>query len=197
MITMFNRDHDWLAVKEDVVLTPAIEKSIGRVRVHFALHQHRAYVTSGLRTPEAQIYDAISSNAAKGGIMELYPEWKAGLSGRWLPDAKSKTPEGEMFWWQRTWSKLLNLGFIVNPPIAAVCLYNSFRDNGSNRKGVVINATPHASGLAYDIGGGTDHRPNDEYAILLQAQKDPSTLITSMTLETMNNCVHVNIRKDG
>lgn len=190
---MIDRLDDWLVINDNVELTPAIEKSILAVRPHFALHQHKAYVTSGLRSPERQVFDAIYSNSIRAKLDMVYPEFRTGLSGHWLIDKKVSTPEGQLFWWQRTWSKLLNCGYIVNPPIDAVCLYHSFRDNGTDRKGVVIHASPHSGGRAYDIGGGSDRKPNDEYAILLEAQKDPLCRITSLTLETMNNCVHVNV----
>lgn len=190
----FKRYDDWLEVDVTIELTPAIEASIEGIRPHFALHQKRATVTSGYRSPTDQVFGAIYKNAVKGKIEGVYPEFKQGLSGNWLVDRKVRTPEGEIYWWQRTWSLLLNHGFIVNPACDALCLYDSFRDDGSNRKGTLIHTTPHATGLAYDVGGGADRRPNDEYAILLEAQKDPASRIRSMTLETMNNCVHVNVR---
>ena len=190
----FSREDNWLAVQKNVELNERIEESIAAVRPHFARANHKATVTSGYRSPHTQVFQAILPNAKKAHIDTLFPEFVQGIAEQWQVGKKVDTPEGNLYWWHRTWSRLLNKNYIVNPPLESVCLYNSFRADGSNRKDTLIRQTPHSRGSCYDIGGGKNYSPNDEYAILLQAKQDPATLIVGMMLETMNDCVHVDIK---
>ena len=192
----FERKHKWLSVREGVILSPYTEASIKAVRKYFEKAQHQTEVTSGQRSPEHQVWDAILPIARREGIEKLYSEFMPGIVGTWLVNKKVQTAEGLLFWWQRTWSEELWRKYIINPPIDAVCLRNYFRPGSNeNMKGKIISGTPHAKdpGSCYDIGGGKDHNPNDEYAILLEAAKDEKCRIKSMTLETTNGAVHVNV----
>jgi hypothetical protein len=84
---------------------------------------------------------------------------------------------------------LLNIGVIINPPLAAVCLMDYKGSDGKNRKGKVINQTPHARGISFNVGGGANG-PQDEYAILSQAVKDKVSGLGSVMLERNNNACH-------
>lgn len=196
----FERKDDWLSVKNGVVLTPALEESIVCVRQYFAKHKHKAFVTSGVRDPDSQLKNILLYAKAKG-IYDSYPEWIDGIKNKLKWDAKVPASQeivsafklSEVYWWQRTWSHLLHLNVIINPCIASMCLMDSKRGDGSNRKGSVIPASPHFSGRSWDVGGG-DGGAQKEYDILAEAKKDPKSRIIKLTLEVQNNAVHVDIK---
>ena len=68
----FNVQDPNLSVRSTVVLNQKIEDSITAVRPLFATLPSE--VTSGIRTPEAQLHDAILYYAQKEGIANLFPE---------------------------------------------------------------------------------------------------------------------------
>jgi hypothetical protein len=193
---MFDKKDDYLEVLDAVVLTAAIEDSITAVRPYFEKAGLKAFVTSGKRDPSDQLR-IIRDYSINKKIRGLYPEFSQGLFLNWSLDKKVKFQidgvDREIFWWQQTWSKLLNIGVLINPPITAECLMDSLRANGTNRKNCVIPASSHFSGKAWDIGGGDDHNPTNEYQVIEEAKKDQNTRIFSLTLERENNCIHINI----
>jgi hypothetical protein len=90
--------------------------------------------------------------------------------------------------WQPAWSRLLEIGVIINPPLAAAALFDYIRD-GVNKKGQIIGASPHFAGHAFDIGGGPDGI-DDELRIVTKAMPDIQAL-THIVVERENNCLHV------
>jgi hypothetical protein len=196
-------DDQYVPIRVGVILNDMLEAGITRVRLNFAVHQTYAEISSGVRDPEAQVYDAILPNARKAGIENLFPEFVNGRTSHAASDGLIVAPDEiftafglhQIFWWQRTWSKLLGENYIVNPAYDAVCLENSIRPDGTNRKGTVIHQSPHTRGTAVDYTTSSigNNSINDVHAVLIDAAKDPLCKIKALTFELQNHCVHSDI----
>jgi len=178
-------DNKWLIVQDSVVLTPVIEPVIVALDKYFEEANHKAYVTSGLRDSKDQLR-IIKGYLVRKGLDKKYPEAMS-------CDVNDKLPNGD-YVWQMAWSNLLNINVIINPPLPATVLMNYIRGT-VNRKGKVIGSSPHAPGLALDIGGG-GNGINDELAIILKAMKDKKIPgLRGYLAERENNCLHVDCQK--
>lgn len=173
-------DNKWLIVQPNVVLTPIIEPIIVKLDKYFEEAKLKAYVTSGLRSPIDQLR-VIRGYLKKKGLDSKYPE-------AMTCELNDKHVDGT-YVWQLGWSSLLNAGIIINPPLKAKVLMNYIR-NGVNKKGQVINQTPHSTGTALDIGGGANGI-HDELAVLTKAHKDLK--FKQLLAEHDNNCVHIGV----
>lgn len=177
---MINR---FLLIKDDVILTEHIRPVIERLDPFFEAHKLTAWVTSGLRRPEDQL--RIIRNELN----------RRGLSGEYqqaFEDIGVKIGYGdqEVYAWQPAWSKLLSLGFVVNPPYPAIALMDYFRPGSTeNRKGKLIGDSPHIRGTAFDIGGGKDGVTNE--AQVLERAKGNVTGLKGYLIERNNNAIHV------
>jgi len=167
--------NEFLTLGKDVVRSKVTDVVICKLDKYFKQYNHEAIVTSIVRTPEKQL-SIIVDYCIKYGVP---------VSTDWDVDKKI----GEYYCWQKSWSRLLNLGVIINPPYAAVCLEDYYK-NGVNKKGQVINPSPHFFGKAFDIGGGINGI-NDELEIISYAMgQDKNLGILKIVLERANNCVH-------
>src|SRR6188768_326579 len=135
---MVSPGNKWLLLKNSVKLTEHIDPVIHALDEYFKEANLVAYVTSGLRGPEDQLR-IIRNEIVRRAIQ--------GYSDIFDPDALNKKiqyEEREVYAWQPAWSKLLSLGFIVNPPYPAVVLLDYFRPGSTtNRKGQLIGDSPH------------------------------------------------------
>jgi len=178
------KDNKWLVVKEGVVLTPIIEPVIAALDAYFERHKLKAFVTSGLRDADDQLR-VVRSYLTRKGLNQKYPE-------AMLCNVGDKNADGT-YVWQMAWSNLLNVGVIINPPFRAVCLMNYVR-NGVNKKGQWIGQTPHASGTAFNVGGG-NNGIMDELAVLNEALKEKKIPgLKSFLAERENNALHCDCR---
>lgn len=180
----------WFVVNKDVALTETIDTVITRLDGYFRDKECVSYVTSGKRLPEDQLR-IIKNYAKQFGVDKEFPEIVNS-------DVHYKISYGteEIYAWQRAWSRLLNKGVVINPPIEAVCLFDYYK-NGVNKKGQLIPPSSHFYGGAFDIGGkgGDDPTPSDELEIISGAMAQDSGLgIKSFLLERANNCLHVNCK---
>lgn len=181
---MTAKDNKWLVVNPGVVLTPTIEPVIIALDEYFGRHQLKAFVTSGLRDADDQLR-VIRSYLVKKGLNTKY-------QNAMLCKVTDKESDGT-YVWQMAWSNLLNVGVIINPPIAAKCLMNYVR-NGVNKKGSTIGQTPHASGTAFNVGGG-NNGIMDELAVLNEALKEKKIPgLKSFLAERENNALHVDCK---
>ncbi len=180
---MSSANNQWLIVKPGVVLTPVIEPVIIALDKFFEQAKLKAYVTSGFRDAENQL-EVIRGYLVKKGIAKQYPQAMAGR----VDDFEF----GE-YSWQMAWSHLLNLGVIINPPVAAKCLMHTTFDK-VDRFGKVINQTPHAKGTAFNIGGG-GNGVADEEAVLKIALATKIPGLGSFLVERENNAIHCNCIK--
>jgi hypothetical protein len=184
------KNNVFLKVKPGVVLTPVIEPVICEMESDFKKANLYAFVTSGLRDAYSQL--AIVKKYLKvKGLDKLYPETMACTNPTDM--------YGGHYVWQLAWSHLLNVGVIINPPLAAVCLMDYYGPNGkgSNRKGKVIGQTPHAKGISFDIGGagGEDSTIKDELVVVKAAFKRKLKGMISFLPEHNNNAIHIDCKK--
>lgn len=178
---MKSHENKWLIVRPHVILTEQIDPVILALDENFKKANLRSYVTSGLRKPEDQLR-IIQGELTRRGLAQHYQEAFDLITG------KTKYEGVEVYNWQVGWSKLLSVGFIVNPPYAAKCLTDYYRPGSSeNKKGQFIGQSPHTKGTAFDIGGGQDGLDN-ELAIVRSAK---IAGLKGYLLERNQNCLHV------
>lgn len=184
-------NNKFLRLKPGVVRTLSTDIVIVKLDPYFEEKNQTAYVTSIRRLPEDQLR-IIQSYARQYGVDKEFPEViNCEVNSKIIVNTK------EVYKWQRAWSRLLNKGVIINPPIAAECLFDYYK-NGVNKKGEIIQPSTHFYETAFDIGGmgGEDKTPNDELEIISGAMaQDPNLGITSFLLERNNNCLHINVKK--
>jgi hypothetical protein len=177
----------FLLVKDNVVLTEHITPVIQRLDSFFAAHKLTAWVTSGLRRPEDQLR-IIRNELNRRGLSGDYQQAFEDIG------AKIMYEDTEVYAWQPAWSKLLSIGFVVNPPYPAVALMDYFRPGSDkNKKGTMIGDSPHIRGTAFDIGGGKDGVANEAMAIQ-QAMGNVKGL-KGYLIERNNNAIHCDVHQ--
>jgi len=98
-----------------------------------------------------------------------------------------------VYGWQLGWSKLLNIGVIVNPPYPAKVLLDYYRRGSKeNRKGTVIGVSPHFKGTAFDIRGGKNLQEKSD---VIKNSMGKVAGLKGYLIEPKNNCVHVDCEK--
>lgn len=180
---MTSTANKFLLIKQSVVLTEHITPVIEALDKYFEEARLIAYVTSGLRSPEDQL--RIIQNQLKArGLDKYYPEAFGHIGGKYIF-------QGQSVWnWQPGWSKLLSVGFIVNPPYPATVLMDYYRPGNSvNKKGQLIGDSPHTRGLAFDIGGAQDGVVNE--AQVIEKAKGKVKGLKGYLVERNNNAIHV------
>lgn len=129
--------------------------------------------------------------------------------------------------WQRLWSLLLNKfsttggkqGAKINPPYAAVCLYDYFRSPGENMKGKLIQPSPHIKDVpsaddiekgafkpcpidfSQHVDGGVNIGLVEEIMKTAKAELERRAReeafigprIRNITVEPANGCVHIDL----
>lgn len=176
-------ENKFLIVNKGVVLTPTIEPVIVELDEYFKAANKVAYVTSGLRNPEGQLKIIRGYLEGKG--------LKAAYNDTFIHEVDKKIHDstfGEIYAWQLGWSKLLNIGVIINPPMASACLLDYIR-SGVNKKGTIIQGSPHFKGTAFDIGGGVNGIA-DETLIIQKAIQDKLPGLINVLPERENNANH-------
>jgi len=188
---MTAKDNKFLKVRDGVVLTPVIEPVIIALDKYFEKANCIAWVTSGLRSADDQLR-IIRNELIKRKLDVKYSDAiSKGVNDKIIHDGKS------IYAWQLGWSALLNAGFIVNPPMPAICLMD-YISNGVNKKGMLINASPHFNGTAFNVGGGPDGISGtviNELAIIQKALNDKLKGLKSILAERNNNAIHCNCYK--
>ena len=83
---------------------------------------------------------------------------------------------------------------IYRSPEQQLQVIKDYIKNGVNKKGQIISASPHQTGLAFDIGGSLNGI-NDEVEVVSIAIANDTTLgIISIVIERANNCLHINCK---
>lgn len=186
-------ENKWLKVNEGVVLTPIIEPVIISLDKEFEKAGQVAYVSSGLRNPLSQL-NTIRKYLRVKGLDQKYP-----IAMACMVEERIDWGGKNMYAWQPAWSKLLNLGVIINPPMRAEVLFDYYhpKDPNTNRKGRMINGSPHFRGTAFDIGGklGDDVTIQDELPIVMAAFKKGIPGMVNVLPEHNNNAIHIDCCK--
>lgn len=173
-------DNKYLKPNKDVVLgKPETSRLICLLDPYFGQKNVVAFVTSILRDPKKQLEIIIS-----------YAK-KLNLPVNFTSDDVNKK-ENEYYVWQSTWSKLLNRGIIVSPPIPAICLEDYYVGK-ENRKGKLINASPHFTGYAFDISGNNLNKIVEVLEFSKENNNEIKKLMKKYLIEHNNNCVHVDV----
>ena len=174
--------NEFLIVKTSVVLTDRIDIVIADLDSFFKAAGLTAFVTSGLRDAKHQ-HTLIKNALINNNLDELYPEAFQNLEDR-------ITYQGQtIYCWQPGWSKLLNIGYIINPPLPAKCLMDYYHQGSSvNKKGSIISQSPHFAGGAFDIGGGKDGITNE--AMVIETAMGKVKGLKGYLLERNNNAIH-------
>lgn len=168
-----------LTLASGVILSPASTRTALAMDPFF--DGEPSVITSGDRSPEHQLR-IIADKIVRHGLDKKDALWQEFVGN--APDLKVKVDGQEMFWWQPGWSKVLEIGDIVNPPLPAVSL-------GSYKPGKLIGISDHMKRIALDIGGG-----NNLLNKVLRVQKavDAGTCwIAYFKQEPVNNAVHVGV----
>ncbi len=177
------KNNKFLIVRPGVILTPIITPVILSLEQYFKEANKISYVTSGKRNPEDQLR-IIRGYIESKGLKDEFPE----AFGKKVEEKFTHPKYGAIYTWQLGWSKLLNIGVIINPPSTAACLLDYIK-NGVNKKGAILNGSPHFNGNCFDVGGG-DNGVADETAILQKALKDRVPGLMNILSERENNACH-------
>lgn len=175
---------EWLDLNPDVRLTPTLENGLPMLDPFF--DNLPTLITSGYRSSRDQvevILQLAKSNGLYGNFTELREFKDSDPAVKFPFDSKE-----QIYWWQRAWSKLLENGVIVNPPLMATCLYDYIRSSGENMKGKVLQPSNHSQGNAVDLSA---KEQMDEKVQRLESAKR-SGVIKSYMVERKQNCLHVN-----
>lgn len=172
--------------------TPAIVRTAEILDAHF--EGEPSIITSGLRTKEDQLALIIEKLILHKKDKE-FAEFVPGQPIDKTVHVNLHLNDGrDIFWWQRGWSRLLNIGEIINPPIPAEVLFD-YIVGGHNKSGEVIQISNHMRGLSLDIGGGKDLKAKAK--CVLAAVNAGDCFITGWKIESVNNACHVDVRQIG
>lgn len=149
-------------------------------------------VTRGHSSPLEQL-NTIEAFAVKNNCR--FSEFKSGNLyddvDIWIDGEKKR-----VYCWQQTWSMLLHKGVIVNPPIAAECLFEYINAAGINRKGELIPPSPHIMRDPIDFSARVNGTPNMAFvAKILNRAKASGAGIRFVKQEPKNGCVHIDLEQ--
>lgn len=182
---MLSTKNKFLLINEGVILNELLDLVSAGLDKFFEQEKLTAYVTSGKRNPEDQLR-IIKKYVKRKNIQDEFIE-NAVLHSQVTWNNKI------IYSWQLAWSKLLNAGVLINPPIRAEVLLDYVK-SGVNKKGIFMNPSVHFLGTALDIGGGSNSI-GDETAVVQKAIASKEIpQIVSIVPERENNCLHINVR---
>lgn len=163
-------NNKFLTVRKTVILTERIDSVIFALDNYF--RNFPVEVSSGQRTPEKQLF-IIMDYAKKIGVELTFSD-----------DDLDTKDDNNNYLWQWAWSKVLDAGYLVNPPREAKCL-------GVYKYGQYIQPSSHLTPCrAFDID------PKSSIDTVVSCLKDSivhDVPVRSYTIERSNNCVHVNV----
>ena len=178
-----------LTVRAGVHLTPTITRTIELMDRFF--ENEPSEITSGLRTTEEQL-GIIIKKIARHKIDTEFNEFMNGVRNHWAMNYIVHVPEinRDLYWWQRAWSKLLNIGDIVNPPYPAEVMFDYFRPGSDvNKRGEIIQISNHSRGHSFDIGGGERYMEKGKRVV--DAINSGECFIKGWLPERINNAYHI------
>ena len=182
-----------LIIRASVHLTPSIQRTIECMDKFF--DGEVTEITDGFRTTHDQL-TLIIKKLAKHAKDNEFSEFVNGIENKWQIEKTVHLSDigRDLFWWQRAWSRLLNIGEIINPPVPAEVMFDYVND-GRNKKGEIIQISNHQRGLAVDFGGGKDLTAKAK--CVLTALQSGECFIKGYRIEKLNNCTHVDTIQIG
>lgn len=175
----------WLSYGENVMPSEEIDRTAILLDPYF--NGEPSVITSGVRTSQKQLA-IIVEKIALHKLAKLYPEYLENIG---QPHNTLVKVDGKsLYWWQRSWSKLLNINDIVNPPVPAECTDDYIHPKTKeNKKGQIIPISNHQKGMAFDIGGGLALSEKAERVD--KAYRSGDCFIKGYLTELVNNAVHI------
>ena len=174
-----------LKLKDGVEVTDTIVRTINILDNYFV--NEPSIISSGFRTADHQ-FGLIKNKVKELGIDKLFHEY-AMMEGNDF-NLKLKLDGLEIYWWQRAWSKLLNIGFIINPPVPAEILLDYIDPKTKiNKKGRVIDISNHMKGNAFDIEG--NNSISQKETCTKKAIEVGDCFIHGYRKEDINNAIHI------
>ena len=174
-------DLKYIVIKPGVVLNDIQRNKLKSLDVEFKDSPQK--LTSGVRDAAGQIA-IIRKQLVKKGLNKIYPQAMiCGIDDKYTADSI----DSGQYVWQRAWSHLLSICFIVNPPRAAVVLMDYIR-GGGNKKGQTIQPSPHMRGdetACFDLSGLS--------ALPIAKRLKEEGKIRNYLPERENNCLHIDI----
>lgn len=186
-----------IRIKPGADLDDKQKRVIARIQPFTASAAVTLTVTRGHDSPLGQLatiedyarrHDCLFLEFRPGELYEKHTVWL---------DGKQK----EVYLWQQTWSMLLHKGVIINPPLAAECLFDYFAP-GRNKKGEIILPSPHILSDPLDFSGRVDRHMKTErvdialVAAILTKAKNAGAGIRAIKPEPANVCVHIDLEKE-
>lgn len=184
----------FLRVRPDVVLTEITEPVVCALDPFFGEKEHYGWVTSGKRDVEKQL--AIIKNYAHLKTVDKeFPD----VLGVGLYDKVTYGPkEMEVFAWQPAWSRLLQDGVMISPPITCAALFDYVHPTkGLITAGTVRPASEHfCEGPihCFDIGGASGLK---EEIIIVTGAKQQIPAIVDFLIEHENDALHIRCVASG
>lgn len=150
-------------------------------------------VTRGHDTPHGQL-QTIAKYARQNGL--YFPEFSTDVED--LAMTVEIPTVGRVRTWERMWSKLLNIGVIINPPMPGKVLFPYARPSGDQMLGKMIDPSPHIKALddpkpcPIDFSAKVNGVPNIHLATQIMSKaKDAGAGIRKIVPEIKNGCVHI------
>lgn len=180
-----------ITIRPGAVLDEKQQRVIYKIQQHTL--GHMLTVTRGHSTPLEQL-QTIADFALRHNVR--FHEFDA---ENFAPEDLHRTVEIDgqhRYCWQQTWSRLLHLGIVVNPPLVAECLEDYINDQGYNRKGESIQPSPHILSDPIDFSARIDGAPNMPKVIeLLTTAMNNGAGIRFVKPEPKNGCVHIDLER--
>ena len=160
----------FISVASRALVTPPIEAAVKALDAHFERAGLNVALTSALRPPQDQLR-LIREQAIKRGLDRLYPS---------IATATVENVDS----WLDAWDDLLHRQqYVINPPVSAV----------SRITGKRYSASPHTTGLAFDLSGAD----LDRIAAVVAGYCREGGAVRQILIERRNNAVHVGLDADG
>lgn len=162
---------NFITIASNAVLNPQIESVAKALDEHFRKANLKVTLTSGYRSPQDQLR-LIRTQAIQRGLDRLYPS----ITTATVDNVES---------WLNAWDDLLHRQkYIINPPVPATSRIVP---------GKQYSASPHSSGLAFDLSGAD----LDRIAKVVQGYCQQGGPLRQILVERNNNAVHVGIDGTG
>lgn len=181
----------FLILGDHVIRSGLTDPVIAKLDPFFEKANRKARVSSIYRSPSYQL-QIIRHYLKANKLDKIYV--KAMTDGL---NQKIKWGGETIYSWQVGWSKLLNIGILINPPMRAKVLLDYYR-HGINKKGEIIGESQHSTGRAFDISGRWKLNNTTNEWILEEVKKivadaiavDPDLGIIYTLIEHGNDCSH-------